>query len=88
MVFLSKFLCTFVPQPDEETGSAEEQPASNKAVPTLKAVEKLKSRPWVGRLTAFRRAFPLKKPFRRRRNTKERFCSFACSSFIYVIPIF
>ena len=26
-------------QPDEETGSAEEQPASNMAVPTLKAVD-------------------------------------------------
>lgn len=26
-------------QPDEETGSAEEQPASNMAVPTLETVE-------------------------------------------------
>jgi hypothetical protein len=32
---LCGFFLNFAPQPDEETGSAEEQPASNMAVPTL-----------------------------------------------------
>jgi hypothetical protein len=36
----------FAPQPDEETGSAEEQPASNMAVPTLEAVSQEPPRPW------------------------------------------
>ena len=61
-VRLSRFFRIFAPQPDEEAGSAEEQPASNMAVPTLKAVDE--SRPTHGRLTAFRRARPLRKPKR------------------------
>ena len=36
----------FAPLPDEETGSAEEQPASNMAVPTLEAVFQEPLRPW------------------------------------------
>ena len=36
---LCLYFRNFAPQPDEETGSAEEQPASNMAVPTLKAVD-------------------------------------------------
>jgi hypothetical protein len=36
----------FAPQPDEETGSAEEQPASNMAVPALEAVFQEPPRPW------------------------------------------
>ena len=36
----------FAPQPDEETGSAEEQPASNMAVPTLEAVFQEPPRLW------------------------------------------
>jgi hypothetical protein len=36
----------FVPQPDEEAGSAEEQPASNMAVPALEAVLQEPPRPW------------------------------------------
>jgi hypothetical protein len=40
------FLRTFAPQPDEETGSAEEQPASNMAVPALEAVFQEPSYPW------------------------------------------
>lgn len=31
-------MCNFAMRQDEETGSAGEQPASNKATPTLKAV--------------------------------------------------
>jgi hypothetical protein len=38
--------CNFAPQPDEETGSAEEQPASNMAVPTLEAVFQEPSFAW------------------------------------------
>ena len=40
----------FAPQPDEETGSAEEQPASNMAVPTLKAVDERAVLPMDGSL--------------------------------------
>ena len=36
---LCLYFRNFAPQPDEETGSAEEQPASNMAVPMLKAVD-------------------------------------------------
>ena len=51
-VFISPYLHLYVlfrnfaPQPDEETGSAEEQPASNMAVPTLEAVFQEPLRPW------------------------------------------
>jgi high-affinity K+ transport system ATPase subunit B len=51
-VFISFYLhlyvlfANFAPQPDEETGSAEEQPASNMAVPTLEAVFQEPPRPW------------------------------------------
>ena len=38
-LLLCLYFRNFAPQPDEETGSAEEQPASNMAVPTLKAVD-------------------------------------------------
>jgi hypothetical protein len=40
------FIRIFAAQPDEETGSAEEQPASNMAVPTLEAVFQEPSYPW------------------------------------------
>ena len=40
----------FAPQPDKETGSAEEQPASNMAVPTLKAVDERAVLPMDGSL--------------------------------------
>ena len=40
----------FAPQPDEETGSAEEQPASNMAAPTLKAVDERAALPMDGSL--------------------------------------
>jgi hypothetical protein len=40
----------FAPQPDEEAGSAEEQPASNMAVPTLKAVDERAALPMDGSL--------------------------------------
>jgi hypothetical protein len=40
------FIRNFAPQPDEETGSAEEQPASNMAVPALETVFQEPPRPW------------------------------------------
>ena len=40
------FIRNFAPQPDDETGSAEEQPASNMAVPTQEAVFQEPPRPW------------------------------------------
>ena len=43
---LRLFIRNFAPQPDEEAGSAEEQPASNMAVPALEAVFKEPPRPW------------------------------------------
>ena len=52
LIFVSSYLHLYVlfgnfaPQPDEETGSAEEQPASNMAVPTLEAVFQEPPRPW------------------------------------------
>ena len=55
-VFISSYLHLYVlfrnfaPQPDEETGSAEEQPASNMAVPTLKAVDERAVLPMDGSL--------------------------------------
>ena len=51
-VFISPYLHLYVlfrnfaPQPDEETGSAEEQPASNMAVPALETVFQEPPRPW------------------------------------------
>ena len=42
---LCLYFRNFAPQPDEETGSAEEQPASNMAAPTLKAVDEEPSYP-------------------------------------------
>jgi hypothetical protein len=43
---LRLFIRNFAPQPDEEAGSAEEQPASNMAVPALEAVLQEPPRPW------------------------------------------
>jgi hypothetical protein len=43
---ISHFFRNFAVQPDEETGSAEEQPASNMAVPTLESVFQEPPRPW------------------------------------------
>ena len=40
------FIRNFAPQPDEETGSAEEQPDSNMAVPALETVSQEPLRPW------------------------------------------
>jgi len=45
-LFFYVFFANFAAQPDEETGSAEEQPASNMAVPTLEAVFQEPPRPW------------------------------------------
>ena len=49
-VWFPHFFRIFAPQPDEETGSAEEQPASNMAVPTLKAVDERAALPMDGSL--------------------------------------
>ena len=48
-------------QPDEETGSAEEQPASNMAAPRLETVE-YRSRSLWGGFNFTRMAVPLRKP--------------------------
>ena len=47
---VTNFFRNFAVQPDEETGSAEEQPASNMAVPTLKAVDERAALPMDGSL--------------------------------------
>ena len=44
------FIRNFAPQPDEETGSAEEQPDSNMAVPALETVFQEPLRPWAAYL--------------------------------------
>jgi len=43
---IRSFIRNFASQPDEETGSAEEQPASNMAVPALETVFQEPPRPW------------------------------------------
>jgi hypothetical protein len=47
---LCLYFRNLAPQPDKETGSAEEQPASNMAVPTLKAVDERAVLPMDGSL--------------------------------------
>ena len=49
-LLLCLYFRNFAPQPDEETGSAEEQPASNMAVPTLKAADERAALPMDGSL--------------------------------------